>query len=196
VLFLSSILAFLAGLTRPEGILLFIVYMVRFLQLPDKKRNIKLLIASIVTILSYPSFVILSSSEFYKPVSVEKLWPKYTFTDFLHVIWSQIIKSLTQIDNVSIMFSFIVLVLVCSSLIIDCRSFTRRELLSYYIWCIVAIICFLMIADFRSFPRLSLQLFPIAWIIARRTRLIIILSFFIPLSIISTILYVCWYPIL
>lgn len=207
---LSALLSFLAGFTRPEGILTSILFGLKALAAKERKR-VTLLLCSFFVLLPLPIYMLFSyimTNNFYMPIYKETIWPKMRLADLL----SDIMLGGHKYNIAFSIIPFITLVIIALCLIsyflnscgkksqISKIDFHLKEKQTpYFIYTVLLVIFFLYAADFNSFTRYVSLLLPIYWatsIWASKNvmRIFILASIYVSLMIIGTLLYVNWYP--
>lgn len=196
--FTSAFLAFLAALTRPEGVFVSVIYLMKGMEYVKVSRwrlNIQRSFLQYILSGMFPvmGMIILGLyvGNLMSPFYAELEWDKWTLGKFIGVWW------MTEPDGPPAVLSYIVLLLSLFTLLFEGKKFFKvRNLDNYYVWSLLLMSIFILEADFRSIPRLTLQLTPIYWVISSLSYWKIIFALLIPLAVYGVILYASWFPIL
>jgi phosphatidylinositol glycan class V len=194
--FTAALFSFFATLTRPEGIVVSVIFLMIALQYIlvgqgrlCEERIFYYLLAIMLQMAGVIAFG-LYVGDIMQPFYSELMWDKWSLEKFIGIWW------LTEPDGPPVALSYIVLLLLFCAFIKARKMIKARNLRSYYVWSLLLIILFLVYADFRSLPRLTLQIVPAYWILANSSYWRDILIMLIPLAMYGAILYVSLYPIL
>jgi len=211
---LSTSLSFLAGFTRPEGILTSILMGLKGLAKRGKK-GIMLLVCAVFLVLPLPIYMLFSyvmTSNFYMPIYKEQIWPKtpfvYLFFDIIHGGHTYL-PNFGLIPFLTLTLPFVTLAIVTLCLAGYFIHFSRKNLpkvdlhlkekqTPYFIYMLLVVAFFLYASDFNSFTRYVSLLLPMYWMTSlwagkSRVRTFFLASIYIILMIIGTLLYINWY---
>jgi hypothetical protein len=192
---------FLAALTRPEGFLLFVPFLVKA---RESVRRVRMILASLAILAGLFVFLLFSyysSGSFFTSLTAENLWNKLTLKSFiLHP--SGLLSPQNSADILPIVINFLVMGLATSFLILSVvRKNGLKKAYPYFVWSIVLLVAFFTFGDIRSFARLTLVMPTVFWSLAYYTVghdgfYSALISFFAVLMSISTLLFAGWYPML
>lgn len=193
---ISALFMTLAVLTRPEGVLVSLVYLfVNKIEMRKKKirillvRNVHYAIGLILIFMSYPIFA-LASSDLFRPIYSALKWDTWTIVQFLQPWWT------TEPDFFPAIAAWLTLLLSAIAFSFGIKSFLRDNLSKYYIWSLCTFFVLVFVGDFRSLPRLSAQLIVVWWFFSQNKLRKGWLFLFALLSTLSTILFITWHPLL
>ncbi|MGC8895813.1 MAG: mannosyltransferase family protein [Candidatus Bathyarchaeia archaeon] len=212
--FRAIILAALAGFTRPEGLLIFIPFLLKALNLKGSKK-LELLIGSAIIVYTLPAFMLygyIITDDPYIPFKAETQWPKATLYNLLTCAYREELVN-ESVDRLAAYFiSTIILIIAIFSILILLPKFRnlkdslwaklmliwRDKKMPYYAWAISLLGALLFQGGYAGLPRFASTLFPILWgntiwINKRQLRTHMLLSFYTCLMTLGTALFVNWY---
>ncbi|MDG6910556.1 MAG: glycosyltransferase family 39 protein [Nitrososphaerota archaeon] len=191
----AAILGFLTGLTRPEGFLLAIPFLVKAYQGGRRRR----LVASAVSVMSslplFLAFSYYNMGDALAPLTVEMNWQKNTLLGPPNLPPPTVGNLLPILVNVA------VFVVAASFFLLSILRRPTGSQLPYYAWTAVVIVVFLLDADIRSWARLTMLAFPLLWTQAGytlgRPRLRhLLLGAYVLLLCAATVMFADWYQML
>lgn len=195
----AGLCGFLAGLTTPEGFLVFLPLLLKGFSEHGKDR-LKFFTASVVAFASLPVFLAFSyfsTGSPFTPLSAELLWEKSTL---FSLIPDKFFSSLP--NSASFVVNAITMVLAVAFLAAALNRTGRTgPLLPYYIWASVLIVGFLFVGDVRSWARFTIVLVPLFWSQARyslahRTFSKALFVSYASMMVVGAFLFSNWYPML
>jgi Gpi18-like mannosyltransferase len=204
----SSLLIFLAGLTRPEGFTIFIIYIV--MAILEKKNISKYIIGSFLSFLSFICFLLYSlwrTGSIFTPIQAELLWSRKgmidMIRDFRSLQWNfnpgvSLIYLIINLPIFIIILCLLFYYYVKPIISIEYNKELFRHIFPYVFHSTVYFSIITLSVDYISFARLSLFLFPIFWIIGILKNKYLIHSLIFAntsLLMLYLSLYVNWYHI-
>jgi hypothetical protein len=213
-IFRAVILAALAGFTRPEGFLIFILFLLKALNRKGSER-LELLIGSAIIIYTIPTFMIygyIVTDDLYMLFKAETQWPKATLYNLLACAYrGELVNE--SVDRLAAYFiSTIILIITVFSILMLLPNFRNQKAavhaklmliwhdkkMPYYVWAIALVGVLLFQGGYAGLPRFASTLFPILWgntlwINKRPLRTYLLLSFYTCLMTLGTALFVNWY---
>jgi Gpi18-like mannosyltransferase len=190
---------FLVGLTRPEGFLLFIPFMIKGIE--SKSR--KLIAGSVAVLASLPVFLFYAfvrTGNLLLPIIMEQQWVKSTLVDVLSGNSGFTMVS-PQVNNLTILLNITTLTIAAGFMIHASRRHRITDRIRpYYLWAWCLLILVFLLGEVHSWARFTLVLFPITWseasTLEHSRRFWILVSIYTAMLVADAFLFTNWYPML
>lgn len=196
----SSITGYLAGLTRPEGFLVFIPTLLKSkskIRLQKKFVSITIVLCSVLTIIL---LAWVSTGNPLIPVSAEQAWKdvKVTLIQALGNLSATYNQSFLEFLPFSIPFIAICFLVIAHFILRNYKNIRGNRLFPYYAYALVLLVFYLSLGDVRSLARFASTLIPVYWGLAlwvenKTTAKYLLLSIFTVQLVVGSVLFANWY---
>jgi Gpi18-like mannosyltransferase len=196
----SSITGFIAGLTRPEG---FLVFIPTLLKSNSKLGLRKKIISTALIFCSVLATFLLAWTFTGDPViviSAEQSWEaiKLTIIQALSNLSATYNQSFLEFYAFSIPFIALCFLVISHFALKNRRNIRDHKLFPYYAYALVLLVFYLTLGDVRSLARFASTLIPVYWGLAvlvenKTTVKYLLLTFFTILLVAGSVLFANWY---
>ena len=191
----ATITSVLAGLTRPEAILLVIPFTLRYIY---KDHTPKLITGTIATLSTIPAFMLLTHLNGDNPLYLITSQEEWNNIRILNLLTPHP----TEQTPFLVIGAATLLIALTATLYQTIRSLDLKDTRTHYmLWGVALLTIFTLVGDLKSWTRYTLTIIPVYWSIAEITKnrewlnSTIVISF-TSIMVYGTIAYVNWYHFL
>ncbi len=191
----AAITATLAGLTRPEALLLTIPLLLRYIYID---RNPKLLTGAVATALTMPAFMLFTYLNGDDPLYLITSQEEWNNIRILNIIQPHPPE---QTIFLIIGAATMIIALTATLYEVTRRINIGESKTHYMIWAIMLLTVFILVGDIKSWTRYTLTIIPVHWSLAaittkKNTVYVATIMTYTAIMVFGTIAYVNWYHFL